>query len=71
MEIVKLTTTVNETGRLYIDIPTRLSPGKVQAVLVLHPVAVSERHYDFSDLVRRLSWKGDALAVQRDLRDEW
>ncbi len=31
MEIVKLTTTVNATGRLHIDIPTRLSPGKVQA----------------------------------------
>ncbi len=70
MEIVELTTTVNATGRLHIDIPTRLAPGKVQAVLVLHPVAASDRHYDFSDLTGRLSWKGDAVAVQRSLRDE-
>ncbi|MDU9049318.1 MAG: hypothetical protein Q3M30_10725 [Candidatus Electrothrix sp. Rat3] len=65
MEIVKLTTTVNATGRLHIDIPTRLSPGKVQAVLVLHPVAASDRHYDFSDLAGQLSWKGDAVAVHK------
>jgi hypothetical protein len=30
-----------------------------------------ESRYDFSDLVGRLSWDGDAVAVQRELRDEW
>ncbi|MDA0265550.1 MAG: hypothetical protein O2890_00440 [Cyanobacteria bacterium] len=28
-------------------------------------------NYDFSDLVGRLTWQGDALATQRSLRDEW
>lgn len=37
MEIVKLTTAVNATERLHIDIPARLSPGKVQAVPVPQP----------------------------------
>ncbi len=27
--------------------------------------------YDFSDLVGKLAWKGDALSQQRALRDEW
>ena len=27
--------------------------------------------YDFSDLVGSLRWKGDAVAEQRRLRDEW
>jgi hypothetical protein len=27
--------------------------------------------YDFSDLTGRLSWRGDAVEVQRVLRDEW
>ncbi len=27
--------------------------------------------YDFSDLAGKLEWKGDALAQQRLLRDEW
>jgi hypothetical protein len=31
---------------------------------------VEDVRYDFSDLVGRLSWRGDAIAVQRKLRDE-
>jgi len=27
--------------------------------------------YNFSDLCGGLSWKGDAVAVQRNMRDEW
>lgn len=27
--------------------------------------------YDFSDLAGQLEWQGDALAVQRSIRDEW
>jgi hypothetical protein len=27
--------------------------------------------YDFSDLVGRLKWRGDAVAEQRSLRNEW
>jgi hypothetical protein len=27
--------------------------------------------YRFSDLCGTLNWKGDAVAVQRSLRDEW
>lgn len=27
--------------------------------------------YAFSDLCGSLSWKGDAVAVQRSIRDEW
>ena len=30
-----------------------------------------KQRYDFSDLVGRLEWKGDAVAEQRRLRDEW
>lgn len=29
------------------------------------------RKYDFSDLAGKLEWKGDAVAEQRRLRDEW
>lgn len=27
--------------------------------------------YDFADLCGTLSWRGDAVATQRSLRDEW
>jgi len=29
------------------------------------------KNYDFSDLVGKLQWKGDAVSEQRKLRDEW
>ena len=28
-------------------------------------------NYSFSDLCGKLSWKGDAVATQRSIRDEW
>lgn len=29
------------------------------------------KKYDFSDICGTLSWKGDAVAAQRNIRDEW
>ncbi len=34
-------------------------------------VSVPSGRYDFSDLVGKLLWRGDAVAMQRQLRDEW
>jgi hypothetical protein len=31
----------------------------------------AKKKYDFSDLIGRLSWGGDALEEQQRLRDEW
>lgn len=28
-------------------------------------------NYDFSDISGTLTWKGDAVAAQRKIRDEW
>jgi putative addiction module CopG family antidote len=48
---------------------------KEREVLVfLNPVSSEENQkssYDFSDLVGRLTWQGDAVTMQRNLRDEW
>ena len=32
---------------------------------------ISTPKYSFSDLCGKLSWKGDAVAAQRSIRDEW
>jgi hypothetical protein len=31
----------------------------------------SKPKYDFSDLAGKLQWRGDAVAEQRRMRDEW
>lgn len=33
--------------------------------------AANLRRFDFSDLVGKLEWKGDALNIQREMRNEW
>jgi hypothetical protein len=74
MEVLQLTTIVDESGHLRLDIPTRLAPRQVNIVLVLNPLRASQTqitNYDFSDLIGRLTWQGDAVATQRALRDEW
>ncbi|MEQ8467759.1 hypothetical protein [Coleofasciculus sp. E1-EBD-02] len=74
MEVFQLTTTVNASGHLILDIPTQLSPGPVNIVLVLSSSVASKvqnQNYDFSDLAGRLNWRGNAVAMQRALRDEW
>ena len=60
--------------RVSFDIP----PGFPQSLyeLILLPVESprtdeTETGYDFSDLAGRLMWKGDAVAAQRSIRDEW
>ncbi|MTJ09991.1 MULTISPECIES: hypothetical protein [unclassified Anabaena] len=74
MEVLQLTTTVDSSGHLHLDIPTQLNPGQVNIVLVINPVVASKDQnlkYDFSHLVGRLNWQGDAVLMQRTLRDEW
>lgn len=74
MEVFQLTITVDALGNLHLDIPTQLAPGQVNIVVVLNPVAsnkIQKSDYDFSDLAGKLLWKGDALAMQKMLRDEW
>ncbi len=74
MEVLKLTAMVDESGYLNLSIPTQLATVEVNVVVVLNPVSSQGKQkcrYNFSDLVGRLSWKGDAVATQRTLRNEW
>lgn len=74
MEVLKLTTEIDDKGQLKIDLPTKLEAGKVDLVVIVNPLAEKAKkrnNYDFSDLEEKLSWRGDAVAAQRQLRDEW
>ena len=42
--------------------------------MIVNPVREKDKKpnsYDFSDLSGKLSWRGDAVATQRQLRNEW
>lgn len=60
------------TNPLTIELPEEFNNRKVEViVLPVEEKQTTEKKYDFSDLVGKLEWKGDAVAEQRRLRDEW
>ena len=72
MEVLNLKSQIDERGYLNLDLPTSLPPGEIELVLVLNPIKQreSKRKYDFSDLIGKLNWKGDAVAVQNSFRHD-
>jgi hypothetical protein len=62
----------NATNPLMIELPEEYENKKIEViVLPLDEKVEEKKKYDFSDIVGKLEWQGDALAEQRKLRDEW
>ena len=61
----------------YIRIPNydQLKNQHVRVIVLSQQLSVTptqtNKKYEFTDLVGRLKWDGDALAEQQRLRDEW
>lgn len=71
METLRINTTIKRGGHLQIDIPTKLQEDDVEVVLIIETKKSPEKQYNFSDLAGKLRWSGDALEIQKALRDEW
>jgi hypothetical protein len=73
MKIFESTGKIDDKGYLKVEIPTDLSPGTVNFVLVVdqEEKPISRQPYDFSEFAGKLKWEGDALTEQKKLRDEW
>lgn len=57
-------------NRVSFEVPEEYS--RYVCKVVLFPFKEKEKpKYDFSDIVGKLRWKGDAVKEQRALRDEW
>ena len=56
-----------------IEIPTKYSElySKHMKVIILVSDDTEENKYDFTDLIGKLEWQGDAVKEQRKIRDEW
>jgi hypothetical protein len=74
MKVIKLAAVIDDLGNLHLDIPTELSSGTVDVVVVVNPSipdTPQTKPYDFSDLAGCLNWQGDSVAETRKLRNEW
>lgn len=64
----------HSTNPLTIELPEEYVNRKLE--VIVQPIDEQEteakkKKYDFSKFVGKLQWKGDALAEQRKLRNEW
>lgn len=58
---------------LTIELPEEYKNHKVEVIVfsLEEKKKPPEKKYDFSQFVGKMDWKGDAVAEQRKLRDEW
>ena len=73
MQVLKFSSKIDPDGYLRLDLPTQFPGETIELVVVINPVQGENEvtKYDFSDLAGNLTWRGDAVATQRNLRDEW
>jgi len=58
-------------GRITIAVPEEYVNEELEVTIRPLNSTDNKKKYDFSDLIGKLQWKGDALDEQKKLRDEW
>lgn len=72
MKTLILKTKTNANGYIHLDLATDVTDAEVEVVVVVNELRGQTRPIGgLLDLVGKLQWRGDALAEQRRLRDEW
>ena len=76
MQIFKVIAKTGRTGKVKVDFPTPLISKHVEIVMIVQPAQdgaakPTRPSYDFTRLVGKLHWTGDACQAQRSLRNEW
>lgn len=69
MTVITVRGKIDKDGVLSIKHPSFVSQKEVEVTVIFEES--SSNQYDFSDLAGKLSWKGNALDWQKQLRDEW
>lgn len=63
---------IESNGHLHLDVQTQLPAGEADVALTISASDVAKNNrYEFSDIAGRLAWRGDAVAEQRGIRNEW
>jgi hypothetical protein len=60
---------IDKNGVLKIKHPAFTLNEEIEVTITFEEERLNK--YDFSDLAGKLSWKGDALAFQKNIRNEW
>jgi hypothetical protein len=70
MEAIKAIAKRTKTGKYKIDLPASITQDEVEIIVqVLKPIVTVKK--TTADFAGKMKWKGDALAYQKEIRDEW
>ena len=58
-------------NRVSVEVPRKYNAYSCRVIIVPLQEEAKKPKYDFSDVFGKLQWKGDAVAEQRRLCDEW
>ena len=62
----------HSSHEVVIKLPENYQNRKLEVIVLMAEEEKKQvAKFDFSDLYGKLEWKGDAVAEQRKLRDEW
>jgi hypothetical protein len=68
MEAIKAIAKRTKTGKYKIDLPDNITDDEVEVMLQIIKPKIKKTTADFAG---KMKWKGDALAYQKEIRDEW
>ena len=68
MEAIKAIAKRTKTGKYKIDLPDNITADEVEVMLQIIKPQVKKTTADFAG---KMKWKGDPLAYQKEIRNEW
>jgi hypothetical protein len=70
MEAIKAIAKRTKTGKYKIDLPINNIAEEVEVLVIVEQIKTQPKktHADFAG---KLEWKGDWLAYQKEIRNEW
>ena len=68
MEAIKAIAKRTKTGKYNINLPDNVTDDEVEVMLQIIKPKIKMTTTDFAG---KMKWKGDAVAYQKEIRDEW
>jgi hypothetical protein len=70
MEAIKAIAKRTKTGKYKIDLPITNVAEEIEVLVIVEEVKVKSKK-TLADFAGKLEWKGDWLAYQKEIRNEW
>ncbi|MEO6729955.1 MAG: hypothetical protein ABIN01_01975 [Ferruginibacter sp.] len=71
MEAIKAIARRTKAGKCKIDLPINNSAAEIAVMVILEDEKKENEKKTIGDFAGKLKWKGDPLAYQKSIRNEW